>query len=463
MTTLAPPADWAPPAPKPQEGPLGALALLRALRTNPLTTWTRAHYELPILQGRSILGPTAVVNEPAAVRRVLLDNVANYRKDDLQLRILAPGLGRGLLTAEGEQWRAQRRALAALFTPRMIAGFAPAMQAAADALVARWEHKRDGQPFDVAPEMGRVTLDVLERTIFSDGLGGAPDEVMEAVTRYFDTIGRIDPADIFGLPDWVPRLSRLRARPALAFFQKSVDRIVAARRAHLAEAPDSAPHDLLSMLLNARDPETGQGLPEDEVRANIVTFIGAGHETTANTLVWTLFLLANSPEWRARLEAEADAVLTGDALAEGGFDRLVETKAVIEEALRLYPPAATLTRAAIGPDELSGRPVRAGDMIIISPWLLHRHRLLWDRPDIFDPTRFLPGKREAIDRYAYIPFGAGPRICIGMGFALQEAAIVLATILRRFRLELRPGERVEPIQRVTLRPKHGLPVVLRRR
>lgn len=442
---------------------MGALALLRALRTNPLTTWTRAHYVLPILYGRSVLGQTAVVNHPASVRRVLLDNVGNYRKDDLQLRILAPGLGRGLLTAEGEQWRAQRRALAPLFTPRMIAGFAPPMLAAAEAMVERWERKREGQPFDAAPEMGRVTLDVLERTIFSDGLGGAPEAVMEAVTTYFDTIGRIDLFDIFAFPDWIPRLSRLKAKPALSFFDAAVNRIIAARRSHLAERPDSAPQDLLTMLLNARDPETGLGLPEDEVRANIVTFIGAGHETTANTLTWALFLLAMSPQWRERLEAEADAVLRGDWLAEGGLDRLVETKAVIEEALRLYPPASTLTRAAIAADELNGQRIRPRDLIIISPWLLHRHRTLWEKPDAFDPTRFLPGRREQIDRYAYIPFGAGPRICIGMGFALQEAIIVLATILKRFRLDLQPGAEIEPVQRVTLRPKNGLPVLLRRR
>lgn len=463
MTLHAHSDDWLPPAPKPHEGPLGLVAALRALRTNPLTTWTRAHYEVPILYGRSVIGQTAVINAPVAVRRVLLDNAANYRKDDLQLRILAPGLGRGLLTAEGEQWRAQRRALAPLFTPRMIAGFAPAMAAAADSLVERWDRRREGHPFDASHEMARVTLDVLERTIFSGGLGGAPDEVMEAVTRYFDTIGRIDPFDIFAFPDWVPRFSRLRARPALAFFNAAVDRIIAARRALLESRPDGAPQDLLTMLLNARDPETGQGLPEDEVRANIVTFIGAGHETTANTLTWALFLLAMSPHWRERLEAEADAVVAGDWLATGGLDRLVETKAVIEEALRLYPPAATLTRAAIASDELAGQRVRPRDMIIISPWLLHRHKTLWRRPEAFDPTRFLPGRREEIDRFAYIPFGAGPRICIGMGFALQEAMIVLATILKRFRLELQPDAIIEPLQRVTLRPKNGLPVILRRR
>lgn len=463
MSIAASSLDRVPPAPTPNEAPLGFFAGLRALRRNPITTWTRAHYELPVLYGRSLLGQTAVVNDPAAVRRVFLDNVANYRKDDLQLRILAPGLGRGLLTAEGETWRAQRRALAPLFTPRMVAGFAPAMRDAADALVARWERKRDGQCFDVAPEMGRVTLNVLERTIFSDGLGGDPEAVMEAVTRYFDTIGRIDPLDVFGFPDWIPRISRLRARPALAFFDASVDRLIAQRRAQLAERPGSAPQDLLTHLLNARDPETGRGLPEAEVRANIVTFIGAGHETTANTLTWTLFLLAMAPDWRARVEAEVDAAAQGDWLAAGAIDRLVVTRAVIEEALRLYPPAATLMRAAIASDELAGQRIRAGDIVVVSPWLLHRHKRLWTRPDAFDPTRFLPGAREGIDRYAYLPFGAGPRVCIGMGFALQEAIIVLATMARRFRLDMQAGVVVEPVQRVTLRPKDGLPMILRRR
>jgi cytochrome P450 len=310
----------------------------------------------------------------------------------------------------------------------------------------------------VAAEVTQLTLDVLERTIFSDGLGGDPEDVRNAMRTYFDTIGRIDPFDVLGLPDFVPRLGRRRVRPALRFFDAAVDAIIAMRRSRLAEDPSGMPRDILTLLLEAQDPETGQGLSEAEVRANVITFIAAGHETTANAITWSLFLLSQSPEWRERVAAEAEREMGGrpDALAE----RLVETRAVVEEAIRLYPPLVAISRQAIGPDELAGRRIRRGTMVVIAPYVLHRHRLLWDRPDIFDPNRFLRGARDRIDRYAYLPFGAGPRNCIGSAFALQEATIVVASITRDFDFQLSCGHTVWPVHRVTLRPQAGLPMAI---
>ena len=221
------------------------------------------------------------------------------------------------------------------------------------------------------------------------------------------------------------------------------------------------PRDILTLLLEAQDPETGRGLSEREVRANIITFIAAGHETTANAITWSLFLLSQSPEWRERVAAEAEREMGGSA---GSLpERLVETRAVVEEAIRLYPPLVAISRAAIAPDELAGQRIRRGAMVVIAPYVLHRHRLLWDRPDIFDPDRFLPGARDRIDRYAYLPFGAGPRGCIGSAFALQEATIVVASIVRNFDLQVPPGHIVWPVHRVTLRPQGGLPMMVRTR
>jgi cytochrome P450 len=203
-------------------------------------------------------------------------------------------------------------------------------------------------------------------------------------------------------------------------------------------------------------------MSEAEVRANIITFISAGHETTANTLTWSLYLLSQSPTWRERIATEAKREFEGgpiDTLA----DRLTETRAVIDEAVRLYPPIAAISRTAIGPDQLCGVPIKAGALVAIAPYVLHRHRTLWDRPDVFDPGRFLNGGREKIDRYAYLPFGAGARICIGATFALQEATLVLASIMKHFILELAPGHAVRPILRVTLRLQGGLPMIVRSR
>jgi cytochrome P450 len=197
------------------------------------------------------------------------------------------------------------------------------------------------------------------------------------------------------------------------------------------------------------------------VRSNILTFIAAGHETTANTLSWAMFLLSQSPEWRERVEAEIDRELTGSA--PGIADRLVETRAVIEETIRLYPPIAAISRVALAGDDLNGERVRPGSLIVISPYVLHRHRLLWDRPDAFDPRRFLGDARATIDRFAYLPFGAGARKCIGSTFALQEATLVLAVIMKHFRFQLRRGHPVWPMLRVTLRPANGLPMIITKR
>jgi cytochrome P450 len=450
-----------PPAPKPQASPLGPFALIRTLKRNPLECWATQHFEQPVVAGGLPIGHVLLVHEPGAIRHVLLDNAANYRKDRLQRRVLSAGLSDGLLSAEGEQWRLQRRVIAPIFARRTVMDFTRAMMGAAESMIERWSHLGDRATIDVAAEMARVTLEVVERTIFSDGFGSDAEDIRVAMATYFNTIGKISPLDILGAPDFIPRLSRLRVRATLKFFEAEVDRVISARRRTLAERPDSAPNDLLTHLLEARGSDTDDGMTEAEVRSNILTFIAAGHETTANTLSWTLFMLSQSGEWRQRVEAEVDRELPG--AVPGLADRLVETRAVIEETIRLYPPIAAISRVALDADELGGEPVRPGSLIVISPYVLHRHRRLWELPDAFDPTRFLGHARASIDRFAYLPFGAGPRKCIGSAFALQEATLVLAVMIKHFRFRLRPGHAVWPTLRVTLRPANGLPMIVTRR
>ena len=454
----APPARFRPPAPTPHETPLGIVSLISTLRRNPLEIWTRAHYEQQVLVGRSALGERAIISDPAGVRRIFLDNSANYPKDSLQLRILRPALGNGLLTSSGEDWKSQRRSLAPLFTPRQVDAFASAMAESTRAGVARFAARRPGHPIDMSEEMARLTLEILEHTLFSQGLGRDTSEFQRAVTKYFDTVGRLDPFDILGLPEFLPRLGRLRGRATLEWFASAVDGIVTARRALIASGAE-APRDILTLLLEAQDPETGRGMKEEDLRANIVTFIGAGHETTANALTWTFYLLSQSPDWRAQVEAEAEAQLDAGPI-EDLSTRMPIARAVLEESLRLYPPAALLSRVALADDEIGGKTIRAGAVVTVAPFVLHRHHTLWSDPDLFDPTRFLGENRDRIDRYAYIPFGAGPRVCIGMGFAMQEAIIVLAHLTKSFRFDLAPGHVVRPIQRITLRPDGGMPMVV---
>src|SRR5579871_790790 len=260
---------FVPPYPPRPDKPRGSLGMILTLRRNPLEIWGKADFERPFSIGRSILGVRGAAHDPAAVRHMFLDNASNYRKDALQLRILRPGLGDGLLTAQGDAWKVQRRALAPLFSPREVAGFASAMQKVAEAAVERLRRRREGAPADVSDVMSRLTLEVLEQTLFSQGIGKEPTAFQRAVTRYFDSFGRLDPLDLVGAPDFLPRIGRWRGQGALAFFDEAVDAIIAKRRELLAR-DEEPPHDLLTLLLAARDPETGQGLPETDIRANIM-------------------------------------------------------------------------------------------------------------------------------------------------------------------------------------------------
>lgn len=450
---------YCPPAPCPPSSRLGFLELLIKLRRSPLECWSADFFQEPIAKIRLPFVDAFLVHHPQAIKRVLMDNWKNYRKDTIQRRILASGLSDGLLSVEGERWELQRRILAPVFARRTVNSFATAMIAAADELAARWERLGDGAVVDVAAEMTLVTLNVLALTIFSDGIGGDFEEFRLAMNAYFGTIGRIGALDLLGVPKSVPRPGHRRLRRTMTYFEGVIDTIIHRRAQRLAAvAADDEPDDLLTLLLRSLDPSTGQQLSRMEVRSNILTFLSAGHETTANTLAWSIFLLSQVPDWRARVLEEAERELSkpGDDLV----DRLIVTKAVIEEALRLYPPIAALSRAAIEPDVLGDRPVKPGSLIVIAPYVLHRHRVLWSRPDAFDPSRFLPENRGEIPRFAYLPFGIGPRTCIGSSFALQEAAIVLAVLTRRFEMRLLPHAEVWPLQRVTLRPANGLPMQL---
>jgi cytochrome P450 len=449
-----------PPAPVPEERDFGRLELLLRLRRNPLTIWRRRHFQEPVVAGEGPLGYAVVISDPALVRHVLVENAGNYRKDDLQRQVLAPGLGEGLLTAEGEAWKRARRTLAPLFTPRAVTALAERMQGPAESLATRMARRRSGRIVDIAPDMTRVTYDILAETMFSNAIAGGAEAFGKALTRYFETQGKLDPLDVLRAPPWLPRIGRWMAKPAISFFEAQVSAIIAERRAlHASGTWRPAKPDLLDALLAARDPETGAGLSEAEIGANIVTFIGAGHETTANALTWALYLVALAPDVRDALEAEIDAESEDLAAAAISPERLTLTRAVIEEAMRLYPPVPSLSRTALADDPAGGRClIPKGAFVVIAPYLLHRHETLWREPEEFRPERFLPGARETIERFAYLPFGAGPRICIGQQFAMVEAVTVLATLLRRLRFDYAGAQAPVPVQRITLRPQAGMPM-----
>lgn len=431
---------------------------MRTLRDSSIATWGAAAYEQDITVNRLLWRTTVVVNEPGAIKHVLLDNAANYQKSEITRRLLEPGLGRGLLTSEGETWRRHRRIMAPSFDRRSIVGYAPLMTDVAADLITRWDALPDGAETDVAAVMMHVTLHIISRAMFSSDSDEIVDIVAAGVEHYQANM-RPTLFDLLSLPDFLARRRRhWQARDYLGEFNRAVDRLIAAR-----SNADQQPEDLLARLIAARDEETGGGMSAAEVRDQVVTIFMAGHETTAVALTWTWYLLSQHPAAEAKLHAELDSVLGSRPPRHDDLANLPYTRMVIEESMRLYPPAHTLARQAIAADEVLRSRVPAGATVLIVPWLLHRKSAIWPQPDRFVPERFSAERTAARPRFAYIPFGAGPRICIGAAFAMTEAMLILAMIAQRYRLHLKPGHPVEPQGLITLRARHGMRMNLQRR
>jgi cytochrome P450 len=447
---------WTPPR---REKPLGLIPFLWVSWRDPLLMWSERHFAEPQLYGRGRLGEILVVSHPEGVRHVLTENAANYEKGALQRRVLGPMLAEGLLLTEGDTWRRARRIMAPLFTPARTQKMAARMAEVCEHRVEAWALRAGARVLNIDSEMSGLTFDILSATLFSDELDGDAKGFEAALNRYLSVGARISPLDVIDAPPWIPRLGRLASGDTARFFERRVGALVARRRARI-EAGEDAPDDLLTALLSAQDEEDGATLSDREVAANILTFILAGHETTARTLGWALHLISRSPETAARLKAEADAF---DVDQVKWADGLPWTRAVIEEAMRLFPPAPTLARRSLGPDVIGGQAIEARAAIVISPWILHRHAMLWEAPDDFRPERFLPENRKAIDRYAYIPFSAGPRVCIGAAFAMQEAMIALVAVLKAADVEAITPVEPRPIHQVTLRSRQPIRLRLRAR
>jgi cytochrome P450 len=430
---------------------LGWFEFLRRVREDQLSVVPPELFGQDIAYNRILFLHTFLINKPDYIEHVLLTHQRNYRKSDFLRSILGPLLGEGLLTSEGELWRRQRRIAAPAFHAKRVAAFVTAMTACTDATLARWD--RTSGPFDMATEMLGLTLDIVARTMFSTDVGGE----IASLRRLTDVVAALRPStlDLLGLPGWIPRLQPAAYRRAIAEFEALVARFLAERR---SDGRDRG--DLLSMLLAARDPETGEGMSDKQLRDEIITILLAGHETVANALTWTWYLLARHPQAEARLHQELDRVLGGRVPTFADLAELEWTSMVIDEAMRLYPPAHAISRTAIGEDRIGGMRVPAGAAVTINVFVTHRNPNLWEEPERFAPERFAPEAAARRHRFSYLPFGGGPRICIGNGLALVEAKAILATIAQRYRVRLVPDHVVEPIGRVTLRAKNGVQVTL---
>lgn len=451
------PAPFVPPAPTPRTSPPSTLEMMRIVYRNPLELWGEPSYNEPYISVSGIGGPLVIANDPALIRHVLVDNAKNYKMATVRQLVLRPILRDGLLTAEGPVWKRSRKAMAPVFTPRHIFGFAQPMLKRSLAFVEKYE---DGSTHDIAHDMTLLTYDILAETLFSGEIAGEPGDFARELDRLFETMGRVDPLDLLRAPEWLPRITRMRGKKTMAFFRQIVADTVRQRSERLARDPDGAPEDFLTLLLRAEGPD---GLTRQEVSDNIITFIGAGHETTARALGWTLYCLAEAPWERDRVEAEIDTVLAREPDPTKWLDAMPFTRAAFEEAMRLFPPAPSINREPIEPETWRDLKIVRKAAVLVMPWTVHRHRKLWDNPDAYMPERFHPGNREKIDRYQYLPFGAGPRVCIGMSFAMQEAVIVLATLLSRLRFDTVAETKPWPVQKLTVQPQGGLPMRITRR
>lgn len=400
------------------------------------------------------------VNDAEFVKRILLDNVGNYPKSVTYRNNLRPFLGDGLLISEGEFWKRQRRLAQPAFHLRRLRALASTMAGCAAAMAARWS---DGTIVDVMAQMNAVTMEIVAKTLFGTDVSAEIGEVAEAMAVLQEETGRVRFTAFLELPEFVVRPRGRAFRRAVATLDRIVNRIVAERRA-AASRGEPPRDDLLSMLLEARDADTGESMTDRQLRDELVTLFLAGHETTAIALAWTFHLLAQNPEPEAKLHAEVDAVLGGrDAPAFEDLERMPYARMVAEEAMRLYPPAYVFSRRSLAEDRLGPYRMPAGAHIVISPYALHRRPDYWPEPEAFHPARFAPGAEQSRPRYAYLPFGGGPRVCIGSAFAMMEHAIVLGAVARRWRLEAIPGREVRTEPRITLRPKGGLPMRVRTR
>ncbi|HSP79607.1 MAG TPA: cytochrome P450 [Myxococcaceae bacterium] len=440
-------------------GPRGhwLLGSLRERRADPLGLFLRGRERYgDVVRYRMGSFTVYQLNHPDDVKRVLVDNVQNYRKTYLMQR-LRPLLGNGLLLSEGDFWRRQRRLAQPAFHRERLAGMSTTMTDIIGHELQRWAPYAElGQPFDLASELTRLTLSLVGQVLFSTDLSDSAGEVGRAMVDALEE-GNRRALSVLPLPEFLPLPSNRRLREAVRVLDRVVFDIIDQRRGGAGLA-----NDLLSLLMEMRDADTGEGMSDRQLRDEVMTLVLAGHETTANALAWTFHLLQQHPEVEERLAREVASVLGERTPTASDLPRLSFTARVFDESLRLYPPAWLMSRRALAEDVLGGYPIPKGSIVAILPYVLHRHPAFWERPEAFEPDRFLPERSGSRPRLAYLPFGGGQRLCIGNGLALMEGQLVLAMAMQRYRFRPVPGHRVEPQPLVTLRPRQGLRVTARK-
>ncbi len=409
-----------------------------------------------IIRYRIAMFPSYMLMHPDYARQILQDNHSNYGRKVLDYQVLGWIVERGILLSDGELWLRQRRLMQPAFHRRRINAMAAMMaEVAADMADLLAPAAAARCTIEVSRAMAAITMRIASRALFSLDVGAEVETVRSSFKALDAALIKRFRAGLM-LPPVLPTAGDRYLRAQRRALNRVVDGIISTRRSGTEQQDD-----LLQMLLEARDAETGEGMNDDQLRAEVKTLLLAGHETTANALCWIWYLLAQHPDVEAQLHAELDAVLGGRLPEATDLPQLVYTRMVIDEAMRVYPPAWLVGRHAINDDQLGPYRIKAGAGVLVNIYVIHHHPEFWDEPERFDPERFRPGKAEGRHRYAYMPFGGGPHLCIGNSFAQMELTMVLATLAQRYRLRLAPGQPpVEPLALITVQPRDGLPLII---
>lgn len=443
-----------PPHAKPLTGQEGFIKATWKFLRNPIEGFGPMAYNQPIVSVPNFGKKLHVISDPEGMMAVLSKESEKFTKTAIDARILGPATKEGLLSVHGEQWKRQRKSVAPLFRKRHMEDLAPLITEVLNEFCSKIDENPE---LELNAAMAELTFDVLAKALLGDPKGLDKDRLKFTTRNLVTSVGTLRPDDLLPWPRWVPRPIAPKGWRAIRKLKQAADQLLRER----AQTP--VKDDLVSLLLSAEDPMTGEGLSARERRDNLIGFFIAGHETTALTLTWALYLVGKHKETANRIREEVQSVCGKDSVRHGDISVLPFTQAVIDETMRLYPPAPMLNRECHAETEIHGRKIENGDKFLLCNYVMHRTERLWESPNVFDPDRFLRDRDLKSKGSAFMPFGAGPRICVGAAFATMEAVMALATLVRDYDIDIPESCYPRPLMTVTLRPEGGVPARLVKR